>query len=363
MKRIRVSVPGRICLFGEHQDYLKLPVITAAINLRLAISGKPHKERRIRIELPDINSREIIPLPPIGQEIPYQQERDYFRSMINVLLRHGLRLDNGYHCKVQGLIPINSGTSSSSALIIAWAKFLVEHSPELKIKFSDLADVARLGHLGEVVEFGEPGGMMDHYATAIGGVLYIDFKDEVRYEMLENRLGSFVLGDSLEPKDTKEILARVKFGVLEAVQKIQQVEPTFNLYDCTSADVERFGNLITPVQKEVLGGAFINRDITGEAKKCFQAPKFDPHEFGRLLIIHQEILSKQLKICTPKIEQMLTAAAQAGALGGKINGSGGGGCMFAYAPEDPQKVVDAIEEVGGKAYIIKVDDGVRVEYL
>ncbi len=355
MKGVRVSVPGRICLFGEHQDYLKLPVITAAINLRLAISGKPHKERRIRIDLPDINSREIIPLPPIGQEISYGQERDYFRSMINVLLRHGLRLDNGYHCKVQGHIPINSGTSSSSALIIAWARFLIEHSPELKIKFSDPADVARLGHLGEVVEFAEPGGMMDHYATAIGGVLYIDFKDEVRYEMLENRLGSFVLGDSLEPKDTKEILARVKFGVSEAVQKIKQVESTFNLFDCTSADVERFGNLITAVQKEVLYGAFANRDLTREAKKCFQAREFDHSEFGRLLKYHQEILNKHLKISTPKIESMLVAANRAGALGGKINGSGGGGCMFAYAPENPQKAAAAIEAVGGKAYIINVD--------
>ena len=60
---------------------------------------------------------------------------------------------------------------------------------------------------------------------------------------------------------------------------------------------------------------------------------------------------------------MLVAANRAGALGGKINGSGGGGCMFAYAPENPQKVAEAIEAAGGKAYIIKVDDGMRVEYL
>ena len=363
MKDVRVSVPGRICLFGEHQDYLQLPVITAAINLRLAVSGSTQKNRQIKINLPDINTEEIIRLPAGTGEVAYEKERDYFRSMLNVLLRNGLKLDTGYRCEVRGNIPINSGTSSSSALIIAWARFLVEHSPELKIKFPGLADVARLGHLGEVVEFGEPGGMMDHYATAIGGVLYIDFKDEVRYEMLENRLGSFVLGDSLEPKDTKEILARVKFGVLEAVQKIKQVESAFNLFDFTSADVERFRNLITALQKEVLSGAFLNRDITREARKCFQAREFDHSEFGRLLTRHQEILNKHLKISTPKIESMLVAANRAGALGGKINGSGGGGCMFAYAPENPQKAAAAIEAVGGRAYIVKVDDGMRVEYL
>jgi galactokinase len=31
--------------------------------------------------------------------------------------------------------------------------------------------------------------------------------------------------------------------------------------------------------------------------------------------------------------------------------------MFAYAPKNPEKVVEAIEAVGGKAYIITVDKG------
>ena len=44
-----------------------------------------------------------------------------------------------------------------------------------------------------------------------------------------------------------------------------------------------------------------------------------------------------------------------------LNGSGGGGCMFAYAPENPEAVVEAIENQGGKAYIIRVDEGTKVE--
>jgi len=51
---------------------------------------------------------------------------------------------------------------------------------------------------------------------------------------------------------------------------------------------------------------------------------------------------------------------EAGALGGKLNGSGGGGCMFAYAPEDPERVARAIEEVGGRAYVIHQDQGVHM---
>jgi galactokinase len=34
-----ISSPGRICLFGEHQDYLGLPVIPMAINIISQLSA------------------------------------------------------------------------------------------------------------------------------------------------------------------------------------------------------------------------------------------------------------------------------------------------------------------------------------
>ena len=33
---IKVATPSRICLFGEHQDYLGLEVIASAVNLHLS---------------------------------------------------------------------------------------------------------------------------------------------------------------------------------------------------------------------------------------------------------------------------------------------------------------------------------------
>ena len=58
---------------------------------------------------------------------------------------------------------------------------------------------------------------------------------------------------------------------------------------------------------------------------------------------------------------MLDAAMDAGALGGKINGSGGGGCMFAYVPQNSEKVVEAIEKTGGQAYIIHSEVGTKID--
>ena len=358
---LTVSAPGRICLFGEHQDYLHLPVITMAIDRRITISGKPVRDQIFHIELPDISDQEIFELPAPGQEIAYIKERDYWRSVFNIVLRQGLHFTSGWHCKVHGNIPINSGTSSSSALCVAWTKFLAEISPDKTSDFDDPKFIAKLAHLAEVVEFKEPGGMMDHYASAVGGILWQEFNQSVQLTTLTPPLGAFVLGDSQQPKDTKGILARVKFGVLDAVQIIKQHDPQFELATATLPLIERFKNLLTNDQFEVLQGAILNRDLTQEALKIMQAESFDEKAFAQLLNEHQQVLARLLKISTPKIDAMLSAALKAGALGGKINGSGGGGCMFVYAPTNPDKVAQAIEKVGGKAYLIKADSGVRIE--
>ncbi len=360
MKRIRVSAPGRICLFGEHQDYLHLPVITMAINRRLWITGEPLNQPRFEIDLPDIQSQENFDLPVENHELSYVKERDYWRSVFNVVRRNGVKISRGWKCQVKGTIPINSGTSSSSALCVAWTRFLSVASEERVPQFENPLFVAKLAYLAEVEEFGEPGGMMDQFASAVGSFLFQEFTDPVKVTPLNVKLGSFVLGDSMQPKDTKKILSRVKFGVLDAVEIIQQHEPDFDLRTVSELEINEFKHLVSPEQFEVLKGAVLNRDFTREALKLF-TESMDEKLMGKLLNEHQTVLRELLKISTPKIERMLQAALDAGAYGGKINGSGGGGCMFVYAPDDPQKVAQAIERVGGKAYIIEQDVGVTVE--
>lgn len=354
---IKTSAPGRICLFGEHQDYLHLPVITAAIDLRITISGRQRNDRLFNIDLPDINGREQFNIPAEGEELSYVKERDYFRSVFNVLRRHGARFSKGWECTVKGNIPINSGTSSSSALCVAWSRFLTKASSVQKQEFSNPAFIGRTAYLAEVEEFGEPGGMMDHYACALGGILYQDFNEPLLLKELPLNLGAFVLGDSLKPKDTMGILKRVKFGVLDAVKKVKRKNSGFKLKSTTPEEIETYKTLLTESQMQVLQGAVLNRDITRQAAEIMGAESFDERLFGKLLNEHQKILAEHLKISTPKIDRMLQAAMNAGAYGGKINGSGGGGCMFVYTPENPQAVYEAIEREGGRAYIIKVSSG------
>jgi len=355
---MKVSTPGRICLFGEHQDYLGLPVIAMAISRRVAIDGIKRNDNKIIINKPNLNQKEEFSLT---NPLLYENERDYFRSAINVLRRRGYEFSNGFEITIDGNIPINSGTSSSSALLVSWINFLTNMADNPKeISTKEMGEIA---YEAEVLEFGEPGGMMDHYSTAIGDIIYLESKPQIKVENLTPKLGSFVLGDSLEPKDTIGILKHVKFGMLDAIAKIKKFDPNFDLETTSTEKVPEFKNVLTSDEYALLIGNLSDRDILREALAMFNGQSVNHQRFGELLNIHQNSLRDAKRVSTPKINRMIDAAIKDGALGGKINGSGGGGCMFVYAPSNTEEVAEAIEKVGGRSYIITKDDGSRKEGL
>jgi len=350
MTTLRVSAPGRICLFGEHQDYLGLPVIAAAVSLRIAADGRPSQDCVFSLELPDIGAGTAI--DPNGDQ-EYESSRDYLRSCVAVLRRRGLTWPTGHSIRITSGIPIRAGVSSSSALVVMWLRFLIaasEQSPDVSPE-----ELARLGHAAEVVEFGEPGGMMDHFCAALGGLLYIDTQPPYGAERLTACLDGVVIGDSLEPKATLETLGRARSEVAEGIRLIRGLVPDFDLARTALGSADEALPLLPLGPARRLRANLVNRDLTVRALAALRAN--DASSLGALLIAHHEQLRDGLDLSTPKVERMLDAAAAAGALGGKINGSGGGGCMFAYAPGRTGEVMEAIRSAGGEPHAVTVDVG------
>jgi len=378
---LKVSAPGRICLFGEHQDFLGLPVVAAAIDLRFGIEGTPRDDSQIEIEMPDIGERESIDL---ACELTYTKERDYLRSCINLLRRTGWNLDRGFDCTFRSTIPIMAGVSSSSAMIVAWIRFLQEtQTPSAQrpvpLRKGDISappyeggagqqagggspeDLARLAHQAEVIEFGEPGGMMDHFAASLGGFIHVDCRPPFKAEHLPIRLDGFVLGDSLQKKETLGILGGSRNDVQQGLEFLEKAYPGFDLHATPKEEVWDLLDRTPDNVRRKVRANLVNRDITVEAMKMFRSGSINPPELGSLLYKHHEQLRDGIGVSTPRVDAMLEAAMDAGALGGKINGSGGGGCMFVYAPGCEDAAAEALERVGGKAYKLTIDTGARVD--
>lgn len=115
LNELKISTPGRVCLFGEHQDYLQLPIVACAISLRISVEGSRRNDMLIHIQLPNTSEEESFYL---NEPIVYTKGRDYLKSSIKVLKNYGFTFSSGFDCIVDGKIPINAGTSSSSALIV-----------------------------------------------------------------------------------------------------------------------------------------------------------------------------------------------------------------------------------------------------
>ena len=340
---MKIKTPGRICLFGEHQDYLGLPVIAMAISKFSSLSGVARNDGKVVIRKPDINNIEEFSL----NDIKYDSKQDIFKSGFNICKRFGFKFSRGFDVTVKSDIPIKAGTSSSSSLLVSWIHFLTRNADNAKNISKQ--DIGRLAYEAEVIELDSPGGMMDQFSASIGGLIYLESYPKLKIDKIDRDIGKFVLGDSRQQKDTIGILSRCKNERLAILEKINRKGSKINFHSILELDLKRFN--LSRREEKLMVGTIRNRDILIQAKNELKKEKIDKSYFGELLNEHHSILDKTLNISTPRIELMLKSALQVGAYGGKINGSGCGGCIIAFCLENLSELKRAIKKAGDKAHI------------
>ena len=294
---MKIKTAGRICLFGEHQDYLGLPVIAMAISKFSSLSGVARNDAKVVIRKPDINDIEEFSL----NGIKYNSKQDIFKSGFNICKRFGFKFSRGFDVTVKSDIPIKAGTSSSSSLLVSWIHFLTRNADNAK-NISKQA-ISQLAYEAEVIELDSPGGMIDQFSTSIGGLIYLESHPKLKIDKIDRDLGKFVLGDSRQQKDTIGILSRCKNERLAILGKINRKDSKMNFNSILEPDLKRFN--LSKREEQLMVGTIRNRDILIQAKNELKKENIDKLHFGKLLNEHHSILDKILNISTPKIELML----------------------------------------------------------
>jgi len=343
-------------LFGEHSDYLGLDVIAASINMEIEIECSPREDELVIINYIDLKENDTFSL---NSDIQYRNKRDYVRSAFNVLKRKDVVPTQGMDLKISGNIPLAAGLSSSSALTVG-AVMVIAQMASVEMKTEDVALAA---YDAEVTEFGESGGNMDHFASAIGGVIHVDMKDNI-VSRLPVKLDSIIIGDSGEKKkDTVGDLRYIKTIVENEYKLIAQEISSFDRRTTPVNRVYELRRSHPTKERSMTEATLRNRDLTYRALELLENENPNHQELGNMLREHHEILRDAFDRSTPKIEHMIEAAYSAGALGCKINGSGGGGTMMAYAVNKEKEVASAIREAGGATYIVKVGKGASLTII
>jgi len=384
---MKIKAPGRICLFGEHQDYLGFPVIAAAINRFIFIEDKIISQTLDSSEIKNLNIYYKINMPNISKNIEinfnlnnrlvYTEKRDYLKSGINIIVDM-LKNEFSMIKKIQkefflpkeititGNLPINAGASSSSALVIAWIFYL---SKLLNLNLSK-TEIANLGYLAEVKEFNEAGGMMDHFTSAIGGIIYLETYPKFYPQPIEkyenNFNNSFILINTKKSKDTIDDLKKVKNRSLKGFEIIEKLIENFDKYSFDTSNLEKIKSEVDEEYYNIVLGNLENRDLTQAAKQILNKSQNqelsdnDKRKFGSLIFKHHKVLSEKIQVSTQEIDNIIEFGIDNGAYGGKINGSGFGGTLFLYCPENRDEIFEKLKNKNYEVYKIEISNGVEL---
>jgi galactokinase len=229
---------------------------------------------------------------------------------------------------------------------VAWIRFLIaaQTTPQT---YTDL-EVGKLTYEAEVLFFNQPGGLMDQYTIAQGGLLYIDTQT-TECTRLKGDLGTLVVAESGLAKQTLSVLKKGRIYGQEAIKAIQKKHPEFQIQNVRPDDYERYKKEVPQDYLPYWYAAVYNYDLTLKAKEALQN-KGSYEALGNWMNQHQTILENQIQNTPKPMMHMMNEARKSGALGTKIIGSGGGGCMVAMvSQENKERVVEAFLAAGAKA--------------
>jgi len=297
---IIIQTPLRISLFGGGTDfptyYLKEggAVLNSTIDKYIFVTIKERFDNKIRV---GYTSTEMV---------------DNIDELKHDLIREALRktkINHGVEITTMGDIPSEgSGLGSSSTVTVGALHAMYSYNGEIVNAEKLASEACEI----EIDVLGSPIGKQDQYIVAYGGLRLFEFKqngsidsqkidvDEDTCRSLNNNFMLFYTGIK---RKSGTILKEQKANIIDHLEILSQL-----------------------------------KEMAYMAKKELEASNIDA--IGELM--HQSwLLKKQLagSISNQAIDELYYTAQQAGAIGGKITGAGGGGFFLLYCPFQMQNNV------------------------
>ncbi|RLI45028.1 GHMP kinase [Candidatus Bathyarchaeota archaeon] len=404
MRRVRVSSPGRADFLNTHQDYKGLPVVPVAINLRMYLYGETISDRRFHVRSLDLEGRGEPSTDSFAIGINDMAGGkffgDYLRGVVNVLVKRGLAEKiGGMKVTIKSDIPIGSGLSSSAALEVGFT-YLLNVTYGLGLSRRDLAEIA---FAAENEEVGIPCGRLDQYGVSYGGIVKLECRPPYRVERLPFRNLTFAIIDSGIRHSTADIHPRRQEEINRALRALMEDpdvprglkallgyrfdEPTWenineeqledHLAKLDEAARKRIIFTIrmqrwTEFALKILRGESIGRSeakgMLGEERwrRISNAPIHERKYMilGEVMNEQHSLLRDLYDVSLPRLDEICSAALDAGAYGAKISGAGMGGSIIALVKDEEhgRNVINACLEANAReGWVSRVGGGVRLE--
>ena len=168
------SAPGRTELSGNHTDHQRGRVLAGAVNLDTVAAVRANGTNVIRVQskgYPLCQVR-LDALEPVASEV--NSTPALIRGVAARFAQLGCKVE-GFDAYCESTVLPGSGLSSSAAFEVLIGT-IINH-----LFFGGRVsqpEIAQIGQYAENVFFGKPCGLMDQTASAVGGLVTIDFADK-----------------------------------------------------------------------------------------------------------------------------------------------------------------------------------------
>jgi len=309
MPAISASAPGKIILCGEHAVVYGAPAIALPVfqvSTKTTILARPTAAQgEVRIIAPCVNLD--VNMDTLDDQHPLKAAANLVREVLGISRLQACEI------RINSSIPLAAGLGSSASVTVSMVRALSQflgHPLELDA-------VNRIAFEVEKIHHGTPSGI-DNTVITYQTPIYFQKDSPIEYLNI-NRSFTLVIADSGAASLTAETVA----GVRERWQKNREE------YD---AVIARIGELSCEIRH-----ILCTDDLLAHGD----------------LLTQNHILLCKLGVSTPKLNQLMKTALEAGATGAKLSGGGGGGNIIAIVdPSQAARVAQALEENGAVHTII-----------
>ena len=191
-KTYHFSAPGRTEIGGNHTDHQHGCVLAAAVNLETEAIVWLDESNTIQIESDGYPAVTVELDDLTVREDEKNTTAALIRGVASKFVQLGAKL-SGFRARVHSTVLPGSGLSSSAAFEVLIGTILNELFFNKKLT---PVEIAQIGQYAENVYFGKPCGLMDQMASAVGGMVYIDFADprEPKVQKLDVDLAKYGYG-------------------------------------------------------------------------------------------------------------------------------------------------------------------------
>ncbi len=314
---ITASAPGKLVLMGDHAVVHDRPALVTAVDLRYRVQVDRIDTEEIRIDTPAFSGRRVA-----LAALDHLDEREtaFVEAAVRRVFDH-VGQQTGLHITTAGPA-ISYGLGSSSAVTAA-AVMAVAAALGVELEQRTAFDLA----YGAVLDVQGKGSGVDLAAAVYGGTVYYVRGGAVLEPLADVDL-PLLIGYSGSKVSTTDLIGHVA--------ALRQRQPGY-----IDRVFDMMGELATDARRAV--------------------ERADWTSLGDLVNIHQGLLDT-LGTNTVPLARLIFAARDAGALGAKFSGAGGGDCMFAVVTDEHRAgVMDALNQYGQCVNISLGAMGIRLE--